>query len=184
MLDALSGLIEQARNPYLQALLLGLATFVAEDPAILLASSLSAAGLVSTPHAFTGILLGIAVGDLLLYLAGRGGYKLLPNKAKNHPYLRRMQSFVQQYGLFAVLLSRFVPGMRLPVFTAAGLARMDGRIFGLAVLVASAGWTSLVFFLSLGPLRFILDPPLSVTERHEKVQLVNSSHHVLKVRLH
>ena len=48
MLEYISDLvIAQAQNPWLQAILLGLATFVAEDPAILLASSLSAAGLVS-----------------------------------------------------------------------------------------------------------------------------------------
>lgn len=158
MLDYLADLVvTQAQNPVLQSILLGLATFVAEDPAILLASSLAAAGLVSTPYAFTGILIGIAVGDLLLYLAGRGGYKLLPDKIKNNPHLEKMQSFVKRFGLFAVLLSRSVPGMRLPVFAAAGLARMDGRIFGLAVLIASAGWTSLIFFLSLGPLRYFLD---------------------------
>ena len=64
MLQYLSDLVvNQAQNPWLQAILLGLATFVAEDPAILLASSLSAAGLVSTLHAFAGILIGIAVGD-------------------------------------------------------------------------------------------------------------------------
>ena len=158
MLEYISDLvIAQAQNPWLQAILLGLATFVAEDPAILLASSLSAAGLVSTLHAFAGILIGIAVGDLGLYLLGRGGYKLLPEKVKKNPHLDKMQSFVRSYGLLAVILSRFVPGMRLPVFTAAGLARMDGRVFGLAVLIASAGWTSLVFFLSLGPLRYFLE---------------------------
>lgn len=158
MLEYISDLvIAQAQNPWLQAILLGLATFIAEDPAILLASSLSAAELVSTAHAFVGILIGIAVGDLLLYLLGRGGYKLLPEKVKQNPHLEKMQGFVQRYGLFAVLLSRFVPGMRLPVFAAAGLARMDGRVFGLAVLIASAGWTSLIFFLSLGPLRYFMD---------------------------
>ncbi|MCB1171847.1 MAG: VTT domain-containing protein, partial [Leptospiraceae bacterium] len=148
---------DQAQNPLTQALLLGLSTFIAEDPAILLASSLSAAGVVSTGYAFVGILLGIAVGDLLLYLLGRGGYGLLPERIRNHPHLEKMQSFVRRYGIYAVLLSRFVPGMRLPVFTAAGLARMDARIFGLAVLIASAGWTTLVFFVSLGPLRYFLD---------------------------
>lgn len=149
--------VAQAQNPILQAALLGLSTFIAEDPAILLASSLAAAGLVSTVHAFVGILLGIAVGDLLLYLAGRGGFHLLPQRIRRTPHLEKMQGFVRRYGLYAVLLSRFVPGMRLPVFTAAGLARMDARIFGLAVLIASVGWTTLVFFLSLGPLKYFLE---------------------------
>ncbi|MCB1166035.1 MAG: VTT domain-containing protein [Leptospiraceae bacterium] len=154
-MEFLLGLAQHGQNPWVQAVLLGLSTFIAEDPAIFAAATLAAADLVPVNFAFGGIFLGIVFGDLGLFAAGRFGHRLLSDKWKNSPYLGRMERFVRSYGLYAVLLSRFVPGMRFPVYTGAGIARMDGRIFAIGVCIASALWTTLVFFVFLGPGRAI-----------------------------
>jgi membrane protein DedA with SNARE-associated domain len=47
-----------------------------------------------------------------------------------------------------VLVSRFIPGARLPTYTACGYLRADLKRFALAAVVATSIWTSLLFAIS------------------------------------
>jgi membrane protein DedA with SNARE-associated domain len=48
-----------------------------------------------------------------------------------------------------VFVSRFLPGMRLPTYTACGFLGADFRRFALAAIVATLAWTTLLFSVSL-----------------------------------
>ena len=47
-----------------------------------------------------------------------------------------------------VLVSRFLPGLRLPTYTTCGFVGADLRQFALAVVIATICWTSLLFGVS------------------------------------
>ena len=49
----------------------------------------------------------------------------------------------------AVLISRFLPGLRLPTYTTCGFVGANLRQFALAVVIATFCWTSLLFGVSL-----------------------------------
>jgi membrane protein DedA with SNARE-associated domain len=48
-----------------------------------------------------------------------------------------------------VLISRFLPGMRLPTYTTCGFVGANLRQFALAVVIATICWTTLLFGVSL-----------------------------------
>ena len=48
-----------------------------------------------------------------------------------------------------VFISRFLPGMRLPTYTASGYMKADFGVFALSAIVATLAWTSLLFAVSL-----------------------------------
>jgi membrane protein DedA with SNARE-associated domain len=56
-----------------------------------------------------------------------------------------------------VLVSRFVLGMRLPTYTTCGFIGADVRPFMLAVTIATACWTSLLFIVSFKVGQFLMD---------------------------
>jgi membrane protein DedA with SNARE-associated domain len=56
-----------------------------------------------------------------------------------------------------VLVSRFMPGLRLPTYTTCGLVRADLRQFASAVAIATICWTSLLFGVSLRIGQLLMD---------------------------
>jgi membrane protein DedA with SNARE-associated domain len=56
-----------------------------------------------------------------------------------------------------VLVSRFLPGMRLPTYTTCGFVGADIRQFVLAVVIATICWTSLLFGVSLRVGQMLID---------------------------
>lgn len=117
-------------------LALAAATLVSEDLACVAAGALVASGSLGFVEATGACLAGIVAGDLLLFMSGR--------LARNRIRSQRASEWLERYGAAAILLSRFTPGMRLPVFVAAGaLARNAGR-FALWFFVAAALWTPLL----------------------------------------
>jgi membrane protein DedA with SNARE-associated domain len=56
-----------------------------------------------------------------------------------------------------VLVSRFLPGLRLPTYTTCGFLGADLRQFTLAAVVATTCWTSLLFGASLKVGQFLMD---------------------------
>lgn len=125
------------------------ATFVSEDAACILAGTAAANGRIGFAAALAACFLGIFVGDLLLFGAGRvAGARVFEN-----PVVRR---FVSPRGLgrasewlennagSAVFFSRFVTGLRLPTYLAAGALRTDFVKFALWFILGSAIWTPIL----------------------------------------
>ncbi len=141
-----------------QAALLGLLTFVSEDGVALGAGILGALGSIGWHPAFWGTCLGIWLGDIALYGAARrwGRPWLARPWVQRWVHPERIESGARWFarrGAFALLLSRLIPGTRLPTFLAAGLVRMPFATFASVTGLAAVAWTSLLFILAqaLGP---------------------------------
>ena len=135
-------------QPLAQSLVAGIAALICEDPATLGVGLLVAQKQLSWCTAFSGLALGIALGDVGLYLLGRFGLRaLLARGWIDRRRLRRTTQGFRRYGLVAVVGSRFIPGMRFPTFVCAGALRMGFGRFVLCAIGASLVWTLLVLTL-------------------------------------
>ncbi len=146
-----------AGAPWLQGVVAALATFVLEDPTTVGAGLLVADGKMAFVTAFIGVSAGIALGDLGLY----GGGRLLgPRLAGRGPLtferLERAEGWFQNNVIQAVVFSRFVPGMRLPTYFGAGLARAPFWRFAVTAIVASVVWTLILLTATVALGRQIL----------------------------
>ena len=133
-----------------QGVLILLGTFVLEDAATILAAMDVQVGQVQLDVALVSLYCGIVLGDLGLYGLGR--------LAASTPWARRWappERFTRSGQLLrghvfkVVFVSRFVPGARLPTYTACGYFSVDFRRFTLAAVVATLIWTTLLFSVSL-----------------------------------
>lgn len=124
-------------------------TFISEDAACLLAGSTVASGRIGFAFAVTACFLGIFAGDILLFAVGR----LLGDQAFKNKLVRRFisepsaakaRSWLEGNAAAAVFLSRFVTGIRLPTYIAAGAFRTGFTKFAFYFLLASAIWTPIL----------------------------------------
>jgi membrane protein DedA with SNARE-associated domain len=134
----------------LQAATIVAGTFILEDAATLLAAMQVAAGSVSLPLALGALYAGIVLGDLGLYGLGalsarnRWARRLVPPRRQDIGH-----DWVQSRVIPLVLISRFVPGLRLPTYTTLGFLRAPVGQFALAAVAATLVWTSGLYFVSL-----------------------------------
>ncbi|MFN7940292.1 MAG: alpha/beta fold hydrolase [Thermoanaerobaculia bacterium] len=133
--------------------LLALATFLAEDLACLAGGLLVSHGTLAFPEATLACLVGIVVGDLLLVAAGRWlGRPALaraPFKWMVKPAtLEASSEWFRREGMKVILISRFIPGSRLPLFFAAGVLHVRLPMLLLAFLLAAVLWTPILVGLS------------------------------------
>ncbi|HEV8146068.1 MAG TPA: VTT domain-containing protein, partial [Bryobacteraceae bacterium] len=110
---------------------------------------LIARGEIGSVEGTTACLIGIFVGDLLLYATGRlAGYSVLlwAPFARFLPRRRLEQAadWFAERGLAVVFLSRFTPGLRLPAYVAAGILRTRFWSFAGYFLIAASVWTPLL----------------------------------------
>jgi membrane protein DedA with SNARE-associated domain len=134
----------------LTASALALSTLVQEDAPTIGAALLSSAGKLDWRIGFTACFAGIWVGDALLYLIARGfGRPLLATRFCRRfvstESLQRGEEWFARRGLFALVASRFVPGLRLPTYLAAGLLRVSLPRFLLITAAAVFVWTGALF---------------------------------------
>lgn len=134
----------------MQAVTIIFGTFILEDAATLLAAMQVATGAVPLKLALGALYAGIVLGDLGLY--GLGAL------SARHPWARRLipprrqdigHVWVRRRVIPLVLISRFVPGLRLPTYTTLGFLRAPILPFALAAIAATLVWTSGLFFISL-----------------------------------
>jgi membrane protein DedA with SNARE-associated domain len=120
------------------------ATLVSEDLATIAAAALVVEGRASIAPAVAACLVGVYVGDIGLWLAGRLlGRRILTfscvARRISGAGLERLAERMDSHLGAAVLCSRVLPGSRLPVYLAAG-------IWGRRP-VAFAGWSLLAVLL-------------------------------------
>jgi membrane protein DedA with SNARE-associated domain len=134
----------------LQALGIIFGTFILEDAATVIAAMQTEAGLIPIWIALTSLYVGIVLGDLGLYGLGslanhvRWARHWIPPER-----FRQGQAWLAGQEFRVVFVSRFLPGMRLPTYTACGFLGADFRRFALAAIVATLAWTTLLFSVSL-----------------------------------
>ncbi len=134
-------------------LLIVLSTMISEDLTCITAGVLAGQGRISLTLAIFACIFGIYLGDLLLFLAGRffgrKALKYAPLKwFIKEPSVERASDWFKKKGAWAIFLSRFVPGLRLPTYFFAGVAKTNFWLFALYFLLAVCVWTPLLVGLS------------------------------------
>lgn len=150
------GVVDQAVGVAMlvMILLIAISTFVSEDLACIGAGLLVTQGVIGYVAAATGAFLGIFVGDLLLFWAGHHWGKAALRRPPlkwmiSENAIRESSKWFAQKGPVVVLLSRFVPGSRLPTYFAAGMLHTRFRTFFLFFLVAGLVWAPLLVWLAM-----------------------------------
>jgi membrane protein DedA with SNARE-associated domain len=136
---------------------LAAATLLSEDGALVLAGVLVAQGVVSPVEAIAAGGLGVYIGDLLLFVAGRLlGARVLGwprvSRALGPTRLRHLHAATGRHLGMAIFGSRFIPGSRLPLYVAAGALGGSASVFAWWSAIAVAVWTPLIVFASAGVL--------------------------------
>ncbi len=145
-----------AHGPFLVLLLvlIALATLISEDLTCIGAGLLAAAGRITFLQASAACIVGIFVGDIALFLAGRtlgrGVVSRRPLKWFLSPErVVRAEKWFKRRGLPIVFASRFMPGLRLPTYFAAGVLGTSLLSFSACFLLAAMVWTPLLVGLSM-----------------------------------
>lgn len=128
------------------------AALVTEDGALLAAAGLWATGRLDFAPAFFGVLAGIALGDLGLYVLG---YAAGPRLAR-YQWMRsdRWEDLGRRLGLGRpafVAVARVLPGARLSGYVASGVLRAPFGPFAASVCLSALLWVLFWFGLA-GPL--------------------------------
>jgi membrane protein DedA with SNARE-associated domain len=132
------------------ALSIFFATFVYEDGATVLAATLSASGSLDPRIGLVSTFLGIWVGDMGLYGFGSSLGRRTVQWTWLQKYLRpeslaKAEKWLGKHGAFALVMSRAIPGSRLPLYVAAGALRLPFRLFAKTTAICSAVWVCAIF---------------------------------------
>lgn len=130
-------------------------TFVAEDPTCLASGLLVAQGLIGFLPAMLACLIGIFIGDSVLYMLGRFLGRPVLRKAPfkwiiSEQEVDRMSDWFDKNpkGFALIVSSRFIPGSRVPTFVAAGIMKLNmGKLIAL-FFIAAAVWTPPLILLA------------------------------------
>ena len=132
------------------ALSIFLASFIYEDGATLLAATLSASGRLDPWIGLLTTFLGIWLGDMGLYGLGSSLGRRTARSRWLRKYLKpeslaNAEGWFARHGSLALVMSRVIPGSRLPLYLAAGALQLPVRLFAKTTAACSAVWVSAIF---------------------------------------
>jgi membrane protein DedA with SNARE-associated domain len=132
-----------------------LGTFLSEDLACVTAGLLVQRGELGVSSGILACALGIFVGDVGLWGAGRvfGRAALAwPPIARQlqHGRFNDLRSWLERHAAGAIVGSRFLPGTRLPLYVIAGFVKLPGSVFAGWALVGALLWTPALVLLTAG----------------------------------
>jgi len=153
-LDDVQQRTSSSSYPYIYMLVIALSSLLSEDLAAIGAGLMAAQGLIDFWPAVFGAIAGIFIGDFSLYFAGRilgnGVFEVAPFKwfLKKETIISAEKWF-EKKGPVILVMSRFIPGSRFPVYLSAGLLKTSFwkfcLYFGVTVLI----WTPIFVWLSV-----------------------------------
>ena len=132
-----------------QAAALFFSTFVLEDVAAVGAGLLLATGVLVWPTAFWSCFLGIWIGDAGLYFLARAvGRDWFEQSSwrKFSTHVEQSERWFARRENSILIVSRILPGTRLPTYLAAGFLRLPLKRFLFITGTASLLWTSIILF--------------------------------------
>lgn len=133
-----------------KALGIVIGTFILEDATTILAAMAADQGKLSPALALVSLYVGVAAGDVLLYGMGALGARWVPlQRWLTLPKRDRGHAWFSKHVVRTVVISRFIPGARLPLYTACGYFRAPLGRFALSAICATLVWTSLLFGISM-----------------------------------
>ena len=133
--------------------LLAMATLISEDLTCIATGLLVAQGRLGLIAGSAACFSGILLGDVLLFLAGRA----LGRRALTQIPLRwmltpsaveRASAWFRRSGAWVIFSSRFMPGLRLPTYFAAGVLKTKFTWFLLYFTIAGVIWTPTLVWIS------------------------------------
>jgi membrane protein DedA with SNARE-associated domain len=135
------------------ALSVFLLTFAYEDGATLLAVTLGTTGRLDPRLGLASAFLGIWGGDVGLYWVGATlGSRLeqsrLAKRFVSPQAYTRARSWFERRGIFTLVLSRFIPGSRLPLYVAAGALKQSARLFASVTGICAIVWVGAIYAAS------------------------------------
>jgi membrane protein DedA with SNARE-associated domain len=127
-------------------------SWLSEDAAVLGGALAASTGSLPALPCFLTCVAGLWSGDLLLFSIARLGGRPLTERFFGHKEtwfsrMRKSEAWFADRGVMALVISRFVPGLRLTTFLAAGFLKMKAVLFALVTGVMSAFWALLAFVL-------------------------------------
>lgn len=143
----INSLMAVASQPVLLVLAIVLATFVLEDIATVTVALLASQMFIDGTVAVAALVAGTVLGDLAVYYIAKGAAHL--------PWIARRLSgrsakpvlaWLERNAVAMVLVARFTPGLRLPVFAGAGTIGMPARRFALVITLSTLVWTPGLFW--------------------------------------
>jgi membrane protein DedA with SNARE-associated domain len=127
---------------------------IPEELAFVLAGVLSAEGRLHWPTAWAACLVGAILGDSVMYWIGRRWGDWLLSAHPRFAWMlqakreKQFEEAVEQHAFKVMFLSRFLVGIRGPVYVAAGAVHVPYRRFLLIDMVCATIVVSLFFWLS------------------------------------
>lgn len=130
--------------PLAAFLLIFFGTWFSEDGAMVASAILWKKGKLDWDIVYWGNVLGVSTGDILMYWIG---YKI--SFGLERPWVRRFikaehvdrgRLFFMKWGNWLVFLARFIPGLRVPAYSAAGLLRAPLGPFSAIVVLTAVFW--------------------------------------------
>jgi membrane protein DedA with SNARE-associated domain len=127
---------------------------VPEEVAIIAAGVASSAGSLNPWGAFAACLVGALLGDCVMYAIG---YHFGHNLAKMHPRFAhllhaereaKIEEMMRRHGLKVFFVSRFVVGLRSPIYLTAGILRISFQRFLLIDALCATSVVGTFFWLS------------------------------------
>ena len=142
-----SGLYEF--SPLAIFFILFFATFITEDATCFVAGALAGQGKISFALALGACFSGIYIGDLGLYWIGRLFGKSVSKtrlfkRFVSEKRLQKASEWLEERGASAIFLSRFLSGLRLPTYLAAGFLKTSFPKFAFYFFIAVAIWTPIL----------------------------------------
>lgn len=134
---------------------------------LIVASLLAATGQMSLPLVLMIAACGALSGNSLGYLIGWRFGDVLLKKGWIKPQLEdKIHGIIGQYGIVALVLSRFIEGLKQFIFIGCGLAKMPFRQFVVGNILATSIWVTL---FGLGPvlIRDEIAPMLAFYHQHK-----------------
>ncbi len=134
-------------NPFILGIGLALFTFILEDAATVSGATFASSGHITIWWSLTALYAGIIIGDAGLYFFGKFASKnrIAKNFLQKRGVIKAQQKF--QNNMFAaIFLARFIPGMRLTLYSACGFFHLPFGLFILATAIASSLWTTGLYF--------------------------------------
>jgi len=124
-------------------------SLIAEDFTGVAIGVLVAQGSVGFSTAVLSFFAGIYLGDMGLYFIGRGlGFSAIERVPLrwiiSSQDIERCRQWFDHRGPIIIFISRFIPGMRLPVFASAGISKFSLPQFSGWLLLAVAVWSPLI----------------------------------------
>lgn len=138
-----------AMQPLLLVPIIVLATLVLEDVATITVGVLASRMLVDPTIAVTSLVIGTALGDIGLYLIAR--------RARNWPFARGIMRkvdttpitrWLQQHAMVMLVVARFTPGTRIPIFAGAGALATPFLPFCAVIIATTLLWTPGLYVLA------------------------------------